>query len=683
MDLHIVGPGPTDQERAAVDALLGPPDSGWRGAVRDAVRDGRVARGGREATADRDLLLPAFHAVQDRIGWISRGALNYICRRLTVPPAEAWGVLTFYHLLSPEPRAPIVAHVCDDIACRLKGAEAICDELGATLGPPAKIGHRADPGHGPGGAKAPPLQPYPSRDSRHGGASASSAGPSDDRRAVTWMRSPCLGLCDQAPAAVVIAAGPTATREAFAQLAGAADIRSALARVRRGRPLGRPEPDLDALRRSVPQAGSPGLKLLRRIGTVDPTSLGAYRATGGYRALARAVELGPADVIKEISASGLLGRGGAAFPTGRKWEAVAREPAQPHFVVCNADESEPGTFKDRVLMEGDPFALVEALTICGFSTGAEQGFIYIRGEYPQCEARVAHAIDAAREARLLGENVDGAGFRFDLETRRGAGAYICGEETALFNSIEGKRGEPRSKPPFPAQVGLFGKPTVVNNVETFANVPDIVLESGAEWARVGTQASTGTRLFCLSGHVVRPGIYEVPFGTTLGELIDLAGGVPDQRAIKGMLLGGAAGVFVGPEQLGLRLTFEDVRAAGATLGSGVVMVFDETTNLADTLMRIAEFFEDESCGQCVPCRVGAVRQHELIARLRRRFQAGRAGGAGKAGAGSRATLDDELVLLKELGQAMRDASICGLGQTASSAIESALRLDVFGAGDRV
>jgi NADH-quinone oxidoreductase subunit F len=373
-------------------------------------------------------------------------------------------------------------------------------------------------------------------------------------------------------------------------------------------------------------------------------------------------------VIKEIAASGLLGRGGAAFPTGRKWEAVAREPARPHFVVCNADESEPGTFKDRVLMEGDPFALVEALTICGLATGAEQGFVYIRGEYPQCEARVTYAIDAAREAGLLGEDVGGAGFRFDLEIRRGAGAYICGEETALFNSIEGKRGEPRSKPPFPAQVGLFGKPTVVNNVETLVNVPDIVLEGGAGWARTGTKASTGTRLFCLSGHIERPGIYEVPFGTTLADLIDLAGGVPESRAIKAILLGGAAGVFVGPDQLGLRLTFEDVRTAGATLGSGVVMVFDETANLADTLARIAEFFEDESCGQCVPCRVGAVRQHEILERL-------------ATASGANGSAEGQLALLAELGQAMRDASICGLGQTASSAIESAVaRLDVFGSG---
>jgi NADH-quinone oxidoreductase subunit F len=411
-------------------------------------------------------------------------------------------------------------------------------------------------------------------------------------------------------------------------------------------------------------------KLLRRAGKANPASLAAYRDYGGYRALPRAIELGPAAVIQAVVASNLLGRGGAAFPTGKKWEAVAREPARPHFLVCNADESEPGTFKDRVLLEEDPFAIVEAMTIAAHATACEQGFIYIRGEYPLAATRVQAAIDAAREARLLGRNVMGKGFALDLEIRRGAGAYICGEETALFNSLEGKRGEPRSKPPFPAQVGLFGKPTVVNNVETLVNVLDIVLEGGEAWASVGTQASTGTRLFCLSGHVEHPGLYEVPFGLTLAELLDMAGGVAAGRPLQAILLGGAAGTFVGREALAMRLTFEDVRAAGATLGSGVVMVFDDTADLGDTLRRIAQFMADESCGQCVPCRVGTVRQVELLQRL-------------ASDPALRGSEDERLVLLTELGQAMRDASICGLGQTASSAIESAVsRLHVFRNGSR-
>ena len=324
------------------------------------------------------------------------------------------------------------------------------------------------------------------------------------------------------------------------------------------------------------QAGDGSLRLLRRIGVVDPSSLDDYRANGGYAALTRALEIGAEAVIAEVTASKLMGRGGAAFPTGRKWAAVASQPAQPHYLVCNADESEPGTFKDRVLLEGDPFAIVESMTIAAFATGASHGYLYIRGEYPEAEARIRAAIGAARDAGLLGPDILGSGFAFDIELRRGAGAYICGEETALFESIEGKRGEPRNKPPFPVEVGLFGKPTVVNNVETLANVP-LILEMGGEaYARIGTEGSTGPRLFCLSGHVERPGVYEVEFGATLRDLIDLAGGVSGGGEIRAILLGGAAGVFVGRDALDMPLTFEATRAAGATLGSGVIMVFDET-----------------------------------------------------------------------------------------------------------
>jgi NADH-quinone oxidoreductase subunit F len=403
----------------------------------------------------------------------------------------------------------------------------------------------------------------------------------------------------------------------------------------------------------IPQLGEAGLRLLARVGVVDPGSLDEYRAHGGFRALERARAIGPAQTVDEVAASGLVGRGGAAFPTGRKWAAVAQQPTQPHYLVCNADESEPGTFSNRVLMEGDPFAVVESIAIAAFAVGAAKADVYIRGEYPEAEARLANAIGRSSEAGVLGE--------LDIEIRRGAGAYICGEETALFESIEGKRGEPRNKPPFPVEVGLFGKPTAINNVETLVNVPLIVgSDGGAEAFRaIGTEGSTGPKLFCVSGHVVEPGLYEVEFGATLRELLDEAGGVPGGKAIKAVLLGGAAGVFVGPDALDVPLTFEATRAIGATLGSGVVMVFDETADLVGALTRIARFFRDESCGQCVPCRVGTVRQEELLARL----AAGRTNGS----------RNDELALLRDIGQAMRDASICGLGQTASSAIESAVR----------
>jgi NADH-quinone oxidoreductase subunit F len=402
--------------------------------------------------------------------------------------------------------------------------------------------------------------------------------------------------------------------------------------------------------------------LLRRIGQVDPSSLADYRAAGGYAALRRAFELGPAGVIREVTDARLTGRGGAAFPTGRKWAAVAGQPVRPHHLVCNADESEPGTFKDRVLMEGDPFGVIEAMTVAAYATGCDHGYLYLRGEYPRARERLEHALGEARRLGYLGADIMGSGFGFDVEVFRGAGAYICGEETAIFNSIEGYRGEPRNKPPFPVEVGLFGQPTLVNNVETLVNVLPIVTGGGPAYAAIGTGGSTGPKLFCVSGRVERPGVYEVPFGATLGDLLELAGGVAGGRPLRAVLLGGAAGAFVGPDELRIPLTFEGAREAGVTLGSGVVMVLDDTVDLVPFLLRIAAFFRDESCGQCVPCRVGTVRQQEALHRLA-------ANGTDPAA---------DLALVADVGRVMRDASICGLGQTASSAVESAIaRLGVF------
>jgi NADH-quinone oxidoreductase subunit F len=309
--------------------------------------------------------------------------------------------------------------------------------------------------------------------------------------------------------------------------------------------------------------------------------------------------------------------------------------------------------------------VIEAMTIAGYATGAEKGHVYLRGEYPRARERLEAAMEAARGQGLLGPDVMGLGFSFDIELRRGAGAYICGEETAIFNSIEGYRGEPRSKPPFPTQRGLFGRPTLVNNVETLVNVLPILMEGGAAFAATGSGRSTGTKLFAVCGTVSRPGVYEVPFGVTLGQLLELARGVRPGRRLRAVLLGGAAGAFVGPDALDVPLTFEGVAEVGATLGSGAVMVLDDTVELVPFLLRIAAFFRDESCGQCVPCRVGTVRQEEALHRL----AAGRP--LGSAG--------DDLARLRDVGAAMRDASICGLGQTAWNAVESALdRLEVFG-----
>jgi NADH-quinone oxidoreductase subunit F len=598
VDLRLGTIAATPAERDAVASVLG--------GRADDVTD-RLARGtGHDARAQRHLLLPALREVQARVGWISEAALDHIASQLTIPRADVYGVATFYGLLSVEPRAPRVVHVCEDLACRCAGSEDLIASLEQRLGPENGDGE------------------------------------------VTWLRSPCLGQCDRAPAALVTSAGdwpeehvlaPVDADSAVAALAGAADW------------------DPPA---RVPQEGSPELRLLRRVGQVQPGSLDDYRAHGGYSALRRALELGPDGVIRELKESGLVGRGGAAFPTGVKWEAVSHQPVHPHYLICNADESEPGTFKDRVLMEGDPFAVIESMTIAAFATGCEHGYIYLRGEYPQARAILVDAIDEARERGLLGDDVMGHGFAFDMEVRSGAGAYICGEETAIFNSIEGFRGEPRNKPPFPVVSGLFRKPTVVNNVETLVNVPEIVLFGGAAFA-----ASGGGRLFCVSGCVARPGVYEPPPATTLGELIALAGGVADGRPLQAVLIGGAAGAFVGPDQLDLELTLEAARKVGTTLGSGVVMLFDDRVDLPRMLMRIAAFFRDESCGQCVPCRVGTVRQEELLARL----LSGR----------TRGSVEDELSLLDEIGGCMKDASICGLGQTAHSAIASAIKLGAFSA----
>ncbi len=604
MDLHLTRNEPSTPERDAVDDVLGAPadrTAAERAATGQILR---AERGGQAVRDRRHLLLPALLALVDRVGWLSPEGLDHLSGRLGVAPAEVYGVASFYALIPLEARpTPTVAHVCVDLACRL--AEGASE-------------HRR----------------------RY-----------DEDPTVTVVDSPCLGQCDRAPATLVSEPGSparhrvdtTATDSSTSDPIATAAIATA----------------------AIAQRGEPDLTLLRRVDVIEATDLDAYMAHGGYAALGRALDLGPAAVVDEIDAAGLVGRGGAAFPTGRKWAAVAAQAAQPHHLVCNADESEPGTFKDRVILEGDPFAVIEAMTIAAYATGCEHGWIYLRGEYPVARERLEEAIGLARGRGLLGADVMGRGFAFDLEVFRGAGAYICGEETAIFNSIEGYRGEPRSKPPFPVEVGLFGRPTLVNNVETLVNVLPIVAEGAAAYRRIGTAQSPGPKLFCLSGSVRRPGVYEVPFGRTLGELIELAGGLPDGRSLQAVLLGGAAGTFVGPEHLTLPLTFEDTRTAGTTVGSGVVLVIDDRADLVDLVGRIAAFFRDESCGQCVPCRVGTVRQEEALVRLR-------------SGRHDRNEQDRDLALLDEVGRAMRDASICGLGQTAWNAIESALtRFSLF------
>jgi NADH-quinone oxidoreductase subunit F len=627
VDLRLTQARPTEAERAAVDRALGDPATTPRpegGRPSDHAAAGRsesFADAGHAARGRRHLLLPTLHAVQESIGWISPGALNHVALRLSVPPAEVYGVATFYAMFSIQPRAPRVLHVCDDVVCGQRGGERLAERLADEIG--------AEGGSGAEGER------------------------------VCWVRSPCLGLCERAPAVLVQETGgmdrSLAPASVERTLAAAADEPGA----------GAEEADREFDDTSVsapPTPGGPGRRLLRRVGVVDPTSLDDYRAHGGYAALRRAVDVGPSRVITEVTDAALTGRGGAAFPTGVKWDGVAKAPERPHYLVCNADESEPGTFKDRVLLESDPFGLVEAMTIGGYATGCERGYLYVRGEYPLATRRLAGAIEQARRRGYLGDDVMGEGFAFDIELRRGAGAYICGEETALLNSIEGFRGEPRNKPPFPSVSGLFGEPTVINNVETLYNVLEVLSTGGPAFASIGGGRSTGPKLFCLSGAVARPGVYEVSFGATLREVLELAGGTLGE--VRAILLGGAAGGFVLPDQFDVPLTLEGTREIGASLGSGVIHVIDTAADMAEILRRIAAFFRDESCGQCVPCRVGTVRQEEALARLAR-----------GAPLGSRQT---ELALLDDLARVMRDASICGLGQTAPAAVQSAISLELLG-----
>ncbi len=599
MDYRTTPDAPTAEERAAVDRVLGEPDSVWAGAEERSAVDDHVAYGGFRASQDRrHLLLPALHGVQGDVGWVSHGALNYISERIPVSPAEAYGVATFYDLIATDERPRRVAHLCDDIACKATGVDGLLADLTQRFG---DAGQTIDEG--------------------------------------MWRHSPCLGQCEKGSAA-------------FVQVAGGDDVVIAPVTVDQVIEILSVDEPTSIVEPTDP---TPGTTLLSR----QATSLEAFEKNGGYAALSHSIAIGPEQILSEITTSGLRGRGGAAFPAGIKWNAVAGEEGDK-FVICNADESEPGTFKDRVLMETDPFGLIEALTIAGYAVGARRGYIYIRGEYPIAHARLAEAIDEARAAGYLGEDVAGSGFTFDIELRKGAGAYICGEETALFNSIEGFRGEPRQKPPFPTQAGVFGCPTLVNNVESLMNVPTIVLDGGEAFSAIGTEDSKGPKLFCVSGNVKDPGVYEVPFGATTGQLIELAGGVDGEVAA--VLIGGAAGAFITEADFDLPLTFEDTREHGIGLGSGVVLVFNTDTDLPDIVSRIAHFFAEESCGVCVPCRAGTVRQEETLLRIR---------------TGS-TDVDTELTLLSDLDHVLRDASICGLGQAASAAVQSALAIGIIG-----
>lgn len=398
--------------------------------------------------------------------------------------------------------------------------------------------------------------------------------------------------------------------------------------------------------------------VLARAGVIDPESVDEYIASDGYQALGRAMtDMTPQEVIDEINRSGLQGRGGAGFPTGRKWSFVASAPGQPKYVICNADESEPGTFKDRLILEGDPHATIEAMALAAYAVGASEGYIYIRGEYTLAYNRLKRAIEQARSLGLLGQNIFNRGFNFDIHIHAGAGAYICGEETALIESIEGKRGEPRARPPYPPTNGLWGKPTLVNNVETLANIPPII-RNGADWFRsFGTPRSTGTKAFSILGNVNQTGLIEVPMGVTLREIITIYGkGIKDGHTLKLVQTGGSSGSIVPASLQDTPLDFESFRKAGVSMGSGALLVCDERTCVVDLARVLMNFFRFESCGKCTPCRVGTSRSYELLCDL--------AEGRGKL---------EDLDELQHLGELMEQLSNCGLGQTASTALRDILR----------
>ncbi len=536
-------------------------------------------------------MLPVLWDLQGAFGSISPEHVHRISHLLRVPEADIFGVIGFYTLFHDQPTGRRIIRICTDPTCALKGADDVLRETCARL------------------------DIAPDETTADG--------------EYTVERSPCLGMCDYAPAALASARG---------------EVDVALPHVTVDALLGEWKGEY------FTSAGDNRSVLLNPRLSAAPETLAEY---GDYKALRRAIsEMTPEAVIAEVEASGLIGRGGAAFPTGLKWKFTRGADGDIKYIVCNADESEPGTFKDRVLMEHRPHLLLEGIALAAYAVGTDKAIIFIRGEYPKATAILADAIREAQAAGLLGGASMGDDDALDIELRRGAGAYICGEETALFEAIEGKRGFPRMKPPYPTTFGLFGKPTAVNNVETLCAVPSII-SKGADWFRaIGSDGSAGPKLVSVSGHVARPGVYEIEPGISLRHFLDeVCGGVIGE--LQAVLMGGAAGAFLKPEDSDVRLTFEDLRAVGSTFGSGAIMVFNQTTDLRDVLKRLGRFFQHESCGKCFPCQLGTQRQVEILERL----------DAPQAGDAER---------LMDIGLTMTEASICGLGHTAGIAVMSAI-----------
>lgn len=549
---------------------------------------------------NRSLLPEILHEAQMlNQGWLSRAVLTRIARALNIPLSDVYGVTEFFTMFYTKPVGRKVLRLCEDAACDLRGShtiqEALCHRLNIK----------------PGETTA------------------------DGEYTIEPIR--CLGLCDHAPAALV-----NHTRHFELSLES-----------------------LDVLLNDKPtheqqlNKGGGLVKIaLANINLVDPGSLKNYQAHGGLAAIKKVLqEMSPEQVIETVKASKLVGRGGAAFPTGLKWQLTANNPPGPRYVICNADESEVGAFKDRVLLDSDPFRIIEGLLIACYAVGANEGYVYIRGENRLSYERFVHAVTVMEENGWLGENIANSDFNCRVAIRRGAGAYICGEETALMEALEGKRGFPRLRPPFPSTHGLWGKPTVINNVETLSKIPAIIIHGGKWYSMLGTAESAGTKLFSVSGSIKRPGVYEVPFGVPLRHLIyDLAGGPPENMELSAILTGGAAGTFLMPEHLDTPISYEDFKPIDGTIGAGTMIVFDETVDLRHVLSNITEFFAHESCGKCYPCQIGSQRQAEILQRNEK--------GEGYS--------EDTNTLL-ELARVMTDTSICGLGQSAGWATVDAIK----------
>jgi formate dehydrogenase/NADH-quinone oxidoreductase subunit F len=544
-------------------------------------------------------LIPALHAIQERVGWLPREELVALSRDVRRPLYEIEGLISFYPHFRTTPPERVTLRVCHDLSCWLRGADGGLAQLRARYGP---------------------------------GADAD----------VEVIEGSCLGRCDTAPAAAVNEVPvPLSGVDALVSAARDGAARNGAARDGAARDGGvSPSAVLPAGRR-WPNDPYPSER--EHYGVLRDVLSGA---------------LEPGQVTVALADSGLRGMGGAGFPTGRKWELVAAQAATPKYAICNADESEPGTFKDRQILADQPHLVLEGLLLGMLATGAEEGWVFIRHEYGPEEAAVRQEIDSLRAAGLIGPDVLGVGRRLSVEVFTSPGGYILGEESALIECMEGHRGEPRNKPPFPGVYGLHGQPTLMNSVETFAHVPVIARRGAAWWTAQGAREHAGLKFFAVSGHVERPGVYCVPMGTTARELLEQAGGVSGGRRLGAIQPGGASSNFLGPDQLDVPLDFGSLREAGSMLGSGALVVMAEGTDLLAAATNVLRFFRDESCGKCVPCRVGSTKAHQILANHL-------AAGGGPAGLDGR---------IGELEQVMRRTSICGLGQVALGPVASVLRL---------